>query len=90
MLARRCRTSGVTGAATAAPPSPAGTERADAAHAGQVALVVEVHWVDMHCVKVFMRRAEGPSTWPADPPSLTQIYRDHRDSPGSRQCGSRG
>jgi uncharacterized protein len=51
----------------------------------QLALVVEADEVYMHCAKAFMRsELWDPSTWlPADQlPSVTQIYRDHRDTPG--------
>jgi PPOX class probable FMN-dependent enzyme len=48
-----------------------------------LALVVEVHEVYMHCAKAFMRsELWDPATWPAELPSVTQIYRDHRDTPG--------
>jgi PPOX class probable FMN-dependent enzyme len=51
----------------------------------QLALVVEVDEVYMHCAKAFIRsELWDPSTWPSDDrlPSVTQIYRDHRDTPG--------
>lgn len=51
----------------------------------QLALVVEAAEVYMHCAKACMRsEIWDPSTWlPRDElPSVTQIYRDHRDTPG--------
>jgi PPOX class probable FMN-dependent enzyme len=51
----------------------------------QLALVVEVDEVYLHCAKAFIRsELWDPSTWPptSELPSVTQIYRDHRDTPG--------
>jgi uncharacterized protein len=49
----------------------------------QLALVVEVQEVYMHCAKAFIRsEVWDPSTWPAELPPVAQIYRDHRDTPG--------
>jgi PPOX class probable FMN-dependent enzyme len=51
----------------------------------QLALVVDVEEVYMHCAKAFMRsELWDPSTWlpESELPSVTQIYRDHRDTPG--------
>ena len=51
----------------------------------QLALVVEADEVYLHCAKAFIRsELWDPSTWlPAtELPSVTQIYRDHRDTPG--------
>jgi PPOX class probable FMN-dependent enzyme len=51
----------------------------------QLALVVEAEEVYMHCAKACMRsEIWDPSTWPArsELPSVTQIYRDHRNTPG--------
>jgi uncharacterized protein len=51
----------------------------------QLGLVVEVEEAYLHCAKACMRsEIWDPSTWPAasELPSPTQIYRDHRDTPG--------
>ena len=51
----------------------------------QLALVIEVDEVYMHCAKAFIRsELWDPATWPPreELPSVTQIYRDHRDTPG--------
>ena len=51
----------------------------------QLALVVEADEVYMHCAKAFIRsELWDPSTWlpESELPSVTQIYRDHRDTPG--------
>ena len=50
-----------------------------------LALVVEAEEVYMHCAKACIRsEVWDPSTWlpPEELPSVTQIYRDHRDTPG--------
>jgi PPOX class probable FMN-dependent enzyme len=51
----------------------------------QLALLVEADEVYMHCAKAFIRsELWDPSTWlpETELPSVTQIYRDHRDTPG--------
>jgi PPOX class probable FMN-dependent enzyme len=56
--------------------------RGDTPH---LALVVEAEEVYLHCAKACMRsEIWDPTTWlPKDElPSATQIYRDHRDTPG--------
>jgi uncharacterized protein len=50
-----------------------------------LALVVEAQEVYLHCAKACMRsEIWDPSTWlPSEElPAVTQIYRDHRDTPG--------
>lgn len=56
--------------------------KGDAPH---LALVVEADEVYLHCAKAFIRsELWDPSTWPEkdELPSVTQIYRDHRNTPG--------
>ena len=51
----------------------------------QLGLVIDVEEVYLHCAKACMRsQVWDPSTWlPREElPSATQIYRDHRDTPG--------
>jgi PPOX class probable FMN-dependent enzyme len=51
----------------------------------QLALVVEADEVYLHCAKAFIRsELWDPSTWlpETELPSVNQIYRDHRDTPG--------
>jgi PPOX class probable FMN-dependent enzyme len=53
--------------------------------APQMALLVDVEEVFLHCAKAFLRGGVwDPQTWtPAgELPSAAEIYRDHRDTPG--------